>query len=75
MVGFISSFSRFKVKVVILCYYHSMILSLSIILVDFIEDFSVTIQKIMCNVLRLDDMHASLPGLKYRSLLFDAPSS
>jgi len=28
----------------------------------------------MCNALRLDDMHASLPDLKYRSPLFDVPS-
>jgi hypothetical protein len=52
---------------------HSMILSLSIILLDFIEDLSCNKSKnVWCNVLRLDDIHASLPGLKYRSPLFDA---
>jgi hypothetical protein len=52
-----------------------MILSLSTILLDFIEDFLVTNQKYMCNALRLDDMHVSLLNLKYRSPLFDVPSS
>jgi len=45
---------------------NSMILSLSTNLLDFIEDLSVTITS-MCNALRLDDMHASLPDVKYRS--------
>jgi hypothetical protein len=44
-----------------------MILSLSTILLDFIEDFPVTNQKYVCNALRLDDMYASLLDLKYRS--------
>jgi hypothetical protein len=54
---------------------NSMILSLSTFLLDFIEDFLVTNQKYMCNALRLDDMHAFLPGLKYRAPLFDVPLS
>jgi len=41
-----------------------MILSLSSILLDFIEDFPVTNQKCMCNALRLDAMYASLPGFE-----------
>ena len=45
------------------------------ILLDFFEDFPVTNEKYVCNALRLDDMHASLPDLKYRSPLFDVPSS
>jgi hypothetical protein len=53
---------------------NSMILSLSTILLDFIEDLPVTITS-MCSALRLDDIHASLPYLKYRSPLFDDPSS
>jgi len=43
-------------------------------LLDFIEDFSCNNSKNLCNAWRLDDMHASLPGLKYRSLLYDVPS-
>jgi len=45
---------------------NSMILSLSTILLNFIEDLPVTITS-MCSALRLDGMHASLPDLKYRS--------
>jgi len=40
---------------------------LSPILLDYIEDFSCNKIKNICNVLTLDDMHASLPDLKYRS--------
>jgi hypothetical protein len=62
----------------ILCYYQLndffFIIFFSILL-DFFEDFPVTNKKYVCNALRLDDMHASLPDLKYRSLLFDVPSS
>jgi hypothetical protein len=44
-------------------------------LLDFIEDLSKKLKKKhICNVLGLNDMHASLPGLKYRPSLFDAPS-
>ena len=58
-----------------------MILSLSTISLDFIKDLSYTKSKnVWCNVLRLDDMHASLPSLEYKSppsltlfcLLFEA---
>jgi len=52
-----------------------MILSLSKILLNFIEDFPITNQKYVCNALRLDDMYAFLPGLKYRSPIFDVPLS
>ena len=54
---------------------NSIILSLSTILLDFIEDFPVTNQKYVCNAFRLDDKHVFLPGLKYRSLLFDVSLS
>jgi len=54
---------------------NAMFLSLSTISLDFVEDFSVITKKYVCNDLRLDDMHASLPDLKYRSPLFDAPLS
>ena len=55
-----------------------MLLSFSAILLDLIKDFPVTIQKYVQMVFfffRLDDKYASLPDLKYRSPLFDAPSS
>jgi len=52
-----------------------MILSLSKILLNFIEDFPITNQKYVCNALRLNDMYAFLPGLKYRSPIFDVPLS
>ena len=45
-----------------------MLLSFSNILLDLIKDFPVTIQKYVQMVFfffRLDDMHASLPDLKY----------
>ena len=54
---------------------NAMFLSLSTISLDFVKDFSVITKKYVCNDLRLDDMHASLPDLKYRSPLFDAPLS
>ena len=37
--------------------------------------FPITIQKQLCNVLRLDNMHAFLPNLEYRSPFFDVSSS
>ena len=45
---------------------NSMILSLSTILLDFIEDLFLQQIKNICNASMLDDMHASLPDLKYR---------
>jgi hypothetical protein len=76
MVGLISSSSRSGVKTMILYFIiNSVILCLSPILLDFIEDFPVTSQKYVCNALRIDDKHVFLPGLKYRSLLFDVPLS
>jgi hypothetical protein len=45
------------------------------ILLSYIEDFSCNKIKNMYNVLTLADMHASLPDSKYRSPLFDVPSS
>jgi hypothetical protein len=48
---------------------------LSSILLDFFKDVPETNKKYVCNALMLDDMHASLPDLKYRSLFFDVPSS
>jgi len=42
-------------------------------LLDFFEDFPV--KKYVCNALRLDDMHVSLPDLKYKSPLLDVPWS
>jgi len=69
MLGFISSSSRFQGQNHdSLLFINSMILFfLSPILLDYIEDFSGNKIKNICNVLTLDDMHASLPDLKYRS--------
>jgi hypothetical protein len=68
MIGFIlfSSCSWVKKRDFFVIIY-SMILSLSTILLDFIEDLSCNNSKIFSNVLMVDDMHVSLPSLKYRS--------
>jgi len=66
MAGFISFFSHSMIKT------DSLLLStqwffLYTILLDFIEDFPITIQISVQFFFRLDDMHASLSDLKYRS--------
>jgi len=68
-VRFISSSSHSRVTTMILCYYQLNDSFFSPILLDFFEDFPVTNKKYVCNALRLDDMYASLPDLKYRSPL------
>ena len=70
MVGFIPSSFYSMIKTDSLFIITTMLLSLSTILLDPIRDFPVTIQTYVQMVfffLRLDDMHASLPYLKYRS--------
>jgi hypothetical protein len=82
IIGLISSSSRSSVKTMIFLLSSTQwFFSLSTISLEFIEDLSWNKSKnVWCNVWRLDNMHASLLGLKYRSppsltllcLLFEA---
>ena len=67
MLGFISSSSRFQGQNHDSLFFINSMFFWSPILLDYIEDFSYNKIKNICNVLTLDDMHASLPDLKYRS--------
>ena len=69
IIGLISSSSRSSVKTMIFLLSSTQwFFSLSTISLEFIEDLSWNKSKnVWCNVWRLDNMHASLLGLKYRS--------